>query len=280
MSLTPHRFYNCEKFSDVKVNLRDGGFIYCHRVVLSQASDVLDRMLSNGMAESSSNILHFPEYEDVIVEKTIHLIYCTTLSCPITITQRTTEQWCDILEFANYLNATIVVGALVQSIPSDITIDRTLSLSMVFRIPQLINRVSDILFTGIVNSDLNVTDKIFNSGLDQDPDQDPQLIPLQQFALIHEQWSLQKPTWSVHFKIFLVTHHYFYLAQDKTPFEHFIAETKFDAFCQQDLRKCIELPLIKGTLTERMLQQISALLPQTPFFSSGTLVDMILAHYK
>jgi hypothetical protein len=248
-----HRFYNNKDFSDVIVELNDG-LIYCHKIVLAVASDVLNKKFTTEMNNCDTNVISFKDYDDEIVKKVIHLIYCGTVNTPVISIHRTTEQWCEMLEFANYLNAKIVVGALHGSVPADLSINQLLNLADLLSMDILRNTAADKMYQKIISDDDSVVNDLIG-------------LSLASFTNIHQYWTSRLNAYTstaLHFRIFLIAYHYCDSSNNQSAFQHFAAETLFDRLTRQQVNIIINLPLVKNTLIERMLEKLYRLLPVGP----------------
>ncbi|GBC00838.1 hypothetical protein RclHR1_03990015 [Rhizophagus clarus] len=66
---------NNKTYSDVKIICQDNSIIYGNRAILAARSNVLDRLLFNGMKESTINEIKFPEVNSNAMEIIIEYLY-------------------------------------------------------------------------------------------------------------------------------------------------------------------------------------------------------------
>src|SRR6266542_4568415 len=66
---------NNKNYSDIKIICQDELIIYGNRAILAARSNVLDRLLFNGMKESTINEIKFPEIKFNAMEIILEYLY-------------------------------------------------------------------------------------------------------------------------------------------------------------------------------------------------------------
>jgi hypothetical protein len=96
--------YNCQEDSDVKIALKNGTFIYTHRVILKRASDVFKKMLNNKLRESAEGVITFPDESDGVVSVTLQHIYGMNPN----LHQLLCDEWFELMYFAHRFDLAIL----------------------------------------------------------------------------------------------------------------------------------------------------------------------------
>nr|CAG8486474.1 10634_t:CDS:2 [Entrophospora candida] len=66
---------NNPRYSDIEINCEDGIVLHASRVILAARSEVLDRMLYNGMKESTQNEIYLPKINSKAMQVVLEFLY-------------------------------------------------------------------------------------------------------------------------------------------------------------------------------------------------------------
>ncbi|GES82565.1 BTB/POZ protein [Rhizophagus clarus] len=78
-------------FSDIKIKGNDDVEINAHRVILAVRSEVFKRMLTNGMKESTQEVIEFPEFSSDILCVILEYLYTGSVTEQTLTIEKTAE---------------------------------------------------------------------------------------------------------------------------------------------------------------------------------------------
>ncbi len=153
MSMIIHGFisyYNNPEYSDVTIQL-SGGTIYAHRIILSTGSNVLRTLLDIKMKDLAG-VVSFPEHSDVAIKTVIGFIYGKW-----DLLNRTLDEWCEIVYFANFLNIPKLLEMLFKNVHKEATAEELITIGDEIESETLIKRGIDLLIGGMKDLDYNTS---------------------------------------------------------------------------------------------------------------------------
>ena len=160
----------------------------------------------------------------------------------------TRDEWPLMMEFAHYINCTSALNTLMNIIPDDIDFQTLLQIGDDLHLITLQKFAAESILHSILSDDTTIIPLIT-------------LITIEQFTVIHQRWTELPRGSYLSFVIFLLTHYYFSNnIAHQSKFIHFIAETPFDLFSPDAIKICIDLPLIKNTITDKLIRRFIPLI--------------------